>query len=119
MGNLFLYKLIAMSKEFLDALKAFTQEEAGRDSGLLTETTCLERDLGIYGDDAVDYIVAFGKAFNVDVSKFMAADYFSGEGFPFFDIFSGKKKQSKKELTIGDLIKAIKAGRLDEGVLKK
>ena len=105
-----------MNAEFLDALKAFTQEEAGRDPSLMTETTCLERDLGIYGDDAIDYIVAFGKAFNVDVSKFMTADYFSGEGVALLDIFA-KKRKEKKELTVGALIKAIKAGRLDEEVI--
>jgi acyl carrier protein len=99
----------------LDALKEFTLLEAGRDTSGITESTCLERDLGIYGDDAVDYIVAFGKAFNVDVSKFMAADYFTGEGFSLLEMF--KKGREKKELSIGALIKAIKAGRLDEEVI--
>ena len=105
-----------MSDELLNAIKEFTQEEAGRDPADITEDTCLERDLGIYGDDAVDYILAFGKAFKVDVSKFMAADYFSGEGIPLFSLFS-KEKQDKKELSVAHLIKAIKAGRLDEEII--
>ena len=29
----------------------------------------------------MEYIIAFGKKFNVDVSKFMATEYFSAEGF--------------------------------------
>ena len=117
-SEIFITNVVAMPKwsELLNALKAFTQEEAGRDSKNITEETCLERDLGIYGDDAVEYIIAFGKAFNVDVSKFMAADYFSGEGIPLFSIFR-KKKQEKKELSFAHLIKAIKAGRLDEEVI--
>ena len=105
-----------MSNELLAAIKEFTEEEAGRSSADITESTCLERDLGIYGDDAVEYIIAFGKAFKVDVSRFMAADYFSGEGFSFASFFS-KEKRIKKELTVAHLIKAIKAGRLDEEVI--
>jgi acyl carrier protein len=100
-----------MSEELLNAIKVFTQEQAGRDPDDITENTYLEKDLGIYGDDAVEYIIAFGKAFNVDVSKFMAADYFSGEGISF------SKAQEKKELSITHLIKAIQAGRLDEEVI--
>lgn len=105
-----------MSEELLNAIKAFTQEQAGRDPNDITENSFLEKDLGIYGDDAVEYIMAFGKAFNVDVSKFMAADYFRGEGVSFSSVFS-KKKQEKKELSITHLIKAIKAGRLDEEII--
>jgi alcohol dehydrogenase YqhD (iron-dependent ADH family) len=105
-----------MSDEILNDIKAFTQDQAGVDPKDITENIFLEKDLGIYGDDAVDYIIAFGKTFNVDVSKFMAADYFNGEGIDLFSIFS-KKKQEKKELSIGHLIKAIKAGRLDEEVI--
>jgi acyl carrier protein len=110
-----------MSDELLNAIKEFTQEEAGRDPKDITESTCLERDLGIYGDDAVEYIIAFGKTFKVDVSKFMAADYFSPEGdviLPsIFRAITGKKPQKQKELSIGHLIKALKAGRLDEEVI--
>jgi len=29
-----------------------------------------------YGGDAVEFITAFGKEFNVDVSKFMIGEYF-------------------------------------------
>ena len=101
-----------MSSELLHAIKAFTQEEAGSDPNDITESSLLEEDLGIYGDDAVEYIIAFGKEFNVDVSKFMAADYFSGEG-----ITISAKKLPKKELSVAHLIKAIIAGRLDEEVI--
>ena len=63
-------------------------------------------------------ILAFGKEFNVDVSRFMAADYFSPEGgfklppaiMAFFGI---KKKPKQKELTISHLMKAVEIGRLD------
>ena len=105
-----------MSDELLNAIRIFTQEQAGRDPNEIEETTFLEKDLGTYGDDAIEYILTFGKTFNVDVSRFMAADYFSGEGWEIFSEF-GKKKREKKELSIAHLIKAIKAGRLDEEVI--
>jgi acyl carrier protein len=83
----------------------------------------LEDDLGVSGDDAVEFIAAFGKEFNVDVSHFMAADYFEPEGdiilLSILRFLTGRKKQSKKILTVGHLEKAIVAGRLDEDVISK
>ena len=109
-------------EELLDAIKEFTQEQAGKDPKDIKENSFLEKDLGIYGDDAIEYILAFGKRFNVEVSNFMAADYFSGEGYSLRSIFKaliGKQteEQKQKELSIEHLIKAIKAGRLDEEVI--
>jgi hypothetical protein len=55
----------------------------------------LYEDLGIYGDDATDLLISYGKRFNVDVSKFMAADYFKGKGVDmignFTRLFTGKQ----------------------------
>lgn len=109
--------------EFFNRVKQFTSKQQGLDEKDITEDACLEKDLGIYGDDATEYLIAFGKEFNVDVSQFMAADYFSPEGLDFIDsfikFFTGKKKnkQPKKELTIWHLEKAVIAGRLDEDVI--
>ncbi len=72
----------------------------------------MEKQLGIYGDDATEIMLVYGKEFNVDVSKFMAASYFSGEGFSLFG-----KDEKTKELTLGDLEKGVIAGRLDEEVI--
>jgi len=56
----------------------------------------------------------------VDVTKFMAADYFDGEGDPILPavirIPTGKKN---KILTVGHLEKGILAGRLDEEVINE
>ncbi|MBE9599489.1 DUF1493 family protein [Pedobacter sp. MC2016-24] len=83
--------------------------------------TRLEDDLGVYGDDAVEFIIAYGKYYNVNISNFMAADYFNGEGLNVLNsligIFKKEKKASKKALTVGHLYKAILAGRLDEEVI--
>lgn len=110
-----------MSNEIFEKIKEFTVKQTGVKEKDVTEDASLENDLGIYGDDAVDYIIAFGKKFNVDISKFLAADYFSDEGIdvigPAVRLFTGKKEKDKKELTIGHLEKAVIAGRLDEEII--
>lgn len=77
-------------------------------------TTALKQDLDITGDDAVEFIIDYSSHFNVDVSGFKATDYFDGEGMDILQFFN---KNKKKELTIGDLVAGIKAGRLDEEVI--
>lgn len=83
--------------------------------------TSLECDLNITGDDADEFLVAFGKEFNVDVSKFPIGDYFGDEGDPILPMIirflTNKKKIERKMLTVGHLEKAIIAGRLDEEVI--
>lgn len=80
----------------------------------LNAKTSIEDDLAITGMDAVELIVDFGKRFNVDVSRFMAAEYFASEGSSIFSIWSSKPP---KKITLGHLEKAIKAGRLDEEII--
>ncbi len=111
-----------MNNEIWEKVKEFVVRMTAVDDEEVTKNTSLQNDLGIYGDDAVDFILAFSKEFKVDVSNFRAADYFNPEGIDtagaFENLFSGKKPKQKKDLTISDLEKAIGAGRLDEEVLK-
>jgi hypothetical protein len=87
----------------------------------LIRDTTLETDLGITGDDSDDFLIAFGKEFKVDVSQFPIGDYFGDEGDPILPalirMFTGRKKRQTKDLTIGQLEKAVIAGRLDEEVI--
>ena len=111
-----------VNRKIFNDIKRFTIDKAAVEESDIAEETALETDLGIYGDDAIEYIIAFGKEFNVDVSNFMAADYFSSEGgfkLPpaIVKLFGIKKKPRKKELTIMHLIKAVIAARLDEEVI--
>lgn len=110
-----------MSDDIFNRLKAFVVKEAAVEEEEVTADASLENDLGVHGDDAVEFIVAFGKEFNVDVSSFMAAEYFSPEGDVILPaiirLFTGKKKAKQKDLTIRHLEKAITAGRLDEEVI--
>ena len=111
-----------MNRKIFDDIKRFIVDQAAAKEDDVTENTSLESDLGIYGDDAIEFILAFGKEFNVDVSKFMVADYFSPEGgfklppviIKFFGI---EKKPKQKELSIRHLMKAVEIGRLDEEVI--
>ena len=75
----------------------------------------LQDDLGVYGDDVMELLSAYSKAFGVDVSNFMAADYFDGEGFDILALF--RKSKSKKVLTVLHMQWGIDAGRLDEEVI--
>ena len=110
-----------MSSEIFESIKKFTVTKTGVSDNEVTESAGLESDLGVSGDDALDYIVAFGKEFKVDVSKFMAADYFSPEGDSILPaiirMFTGKKHPKQKELLMRHLEKAVLAGRLDEEVI--
>ena len=110
-----------MTDILLEAIKQFTEQQAGKDVTGITENSSLEKDLGIYGDDATEYLLAFGKTFDVDVSNFMAAEYFSAEGHDIFAaiarLFTGRKGPTRKEFTIKHLMKAVDAKKLDEDVI--
>ena len=102
-------------------LKDFVIKQSYVDDEVITEDTKIEDDLGVSGDDAVDFIIAYGKFFNVDVSNFKVADYFSPEidaiMLALIRIFTCRPKPSRKILTVGHLEKGIIAGRLDEEVI--
>ncbi len=82
----------------------------------LSEATKLEVDLGLTGDDAIEFMESFFKKFNVDGSKFKPSEYFHYEGFDsigssVFPVFGKKKHLPKYDITVGDLIKAIELGK--------
>jgi len=77
----------------------------------MTRETSIEKDFGITGDDAAEFLDAFVKRFNInDYSEFEFDDYFEGEGFDLFAIF--RQKREKKVLTVGDLERAVETGIL-------
>ena len=90
-------------------LNKFIIKQIGVDAEEITDGALIEDHLGVYGDDAVELIVSYGKMFNVDVSNFMVADYFSSEGDVILPalirLFTGKSKTQKKKLTVGHLKK--------------
>jgi hypothetical protein len=112
-----------MEQDDFKRIEKFIEVQRGKPRFLLDENTRLYEDLKIYGDDANKFFIDFGKEFNVDVSQFMAADYFKGEGFNIIDILINVFKFNKpyekhlKVFTIKQLEKAIKVGKLDEEVI--
>jgi acyl carrier protein len=114
---------MTMNTDLFSELQEFIVNKGGVDYAEVTRDAKLEEDLGIYGDDAIELLVAYGKKFSVNISNFKAADYFSPEGdiiLPaLFRMITGKKKKKTKYLTIEHLEKGILAGTLDEHVINK
>jgi acyl carrier protein len=98
-----------MNIEIFEKLKEFIAQETGVKRNKITKDAEFQNDLGIYGEDIIDLLLTFGKKFNVDLSKFMAADYVAAEG----EFFITKRK----ELRVRHLLKAIIAGKLDEEII--
>ena len=103
-----------MNEDVFMQIKKFTIKEVCLTKEKLDRSTKLYDELGISGDDAVEFILAFGKHFNVDISRFSISDYFHPEGYSVFSLSSTKKK---KELTLAHLEKAAIAHRLDDEVI--
>lgn len=79
----------------------------------------LEKNLGFDGDDAAEFIYYYGEKFGVDTNNFNFKLYFTPEDsltYLLYKLFP-RLNPKKKELTIGDLVAGIKAGKLDEGVI--
>src|SRR5262245_26242616 len=108
-----------MNNEMFNKLKAFVVKQSAVDDEEITRDTEIEDHLGVTGDDAVDFMIAYSKAFGVDVTKFMAADYFGPERSVVLSGLIGgvNQKRKRKTLTVGHLEKGIRAGRLDEEVI--
>ena len=105
--------------DYLSDLILFTIDFSGTDDIEYNENTDIEKDVGITGDDAADYLVEFGKRYNVDLSNFNFDDHFDPEGYAppgsimsTFLLFECKNNNDKKPLTIGDLLNAIAKGKL-------
>ncbi|MES2389176.1 MAG: DUF1493 family protein [Bacteroidota bacterium] len=107
-----------MYAEKPDELRDFISDFCGIPKEAILEKSGLETDLNIYGDDAVELLIAYGKKFNVNVSQFKAAEYFSAEGG--LNLLSRLFKISNvKPLQVSHLVKGIIAGKLDESVINR
>ena len=103
-----------MNENIVEAIKSFIEEHQGILRSRINTQSKIEEDLGITGDDAIEMLIAFGKKFNVDVSHFMAAEYFNAEGTSWI---MPTYTPNKKVLTVTHLEKAIIAGKLDESLI--
>jgi hypothetical protein len=105
-----------MSDETLEKIKLFLQQGNWNyiDTKTVSSSTKIEKDLMLTGDDAVEFIIHYGKLFSVDVSNFKINQYFEPEGMNWL---LPKTVPNKKILTVGDLEKGIIAGKLEESVI--
>jgi hypothetical protein len=95
-------------------LYLFLKEETGYEINDTSPNLRIEKDLGIYGDEAEDFIIKFSKEFNIDISNFAFNNYFNLETDKIsLFIFNFFKKTVRKDLTISDLKKAIEIGKLE------
>ncbi len=85
----------------------------------ITESTCLGRDMGMDGDVAEAFMLAYSERFKVDLDDFVFNRYFGPEApfnpfvFVFRKIFTPEWFELE-EITVADLVKAAKAGRWDK-----
>jgi hypothetical protein len=71
----------------------------------------LEKDLGIYGDDAAEFLEKYSQKFNVDISNFNFPTHFTSET-PFYIVRKYLLGINKKDLTIKDLEEGVIKGKL-------
>jgi hypothetical protein len=84
---------------------------------VLTRKTSLENELGITGDDGIEFLEEFQNRFPFDIGDFgKLGYYFDSEGFPSFSFFFTKKK--KLSLTLGMLEQAVIDGIWDSEKLE-
>lgn len=100
--------------EFFDTLCDLIEHYIGGNRSKYTMETRINFDLGLDGDDADEFLMAYSKKFNVDLSKLEFYNYFNVEGI---SIIQGLVRFlfSKKQLlpmTIGHLIDGINKGEL-------
>ena len=96
-------------------LRTFVQEMNLIEPEDISEETRVEKDLGMTGDDAIEFINEFSQNFKVDISEFDFPKYFGSEGIDLGEMFSrllGKKRSNRAELTLLDLERAIDKGKL-------
>ncbi|WP_343745233.1 DUF1493 family protein [Chitinophaga sp.] len=100
-----------MKEEIFNDLVAFIHSQSRGFDIPITMETSMENDLGITGDDGEDFIVEFSKKYSVDISNFYFTKYFYPEPSMI------PMPSEIKILTVGHLMKAIEARRLDDNVI--
>ncbi len=99
------------------------QEYAGKERRLDWDTT-LFGDLGIWGDDAGDFLTELAERFEVDFSRFRFHRHFRAEGYSLLDLLllpfripgrclgtTPEEDQNLIPITIRQLVAAIEQGR--------
>ncbi|MHC0448248.1 hypothetical protein ACWA1F_22775 [Flavobacterium sp. 3-218] len=95
-------------------LYQFLNKQTGKFFNDQSPNYWIEKDLGIYGDEAVDFLVQFSSGFDVNISDFNFAEHFNSESDKISLFVSNFfKRKNKKDLTIQDLKDALIKRRLE------
>lgn len=98
-----------------DEVKCLLSKMTGVKDDEIFIHSSIQADLGIWGDDASEFLIAYSEKFNVNLTSFLFNDYFLPEGAHIFsrlfNIFP------HKSLTVKHLVKGVIARRLDEDVI--
>jgi acyl carrier protein len=93
----------------------FVSIELGINASRLLPSTSLNYDLGIDGDDGLEFMSAFSQRFGVNLSAFDASQYFGPEAgvniFMWSLWFVARIWPKFAPLTLGDLQVSIQAGQ--------
>lgn len=97
-----------------DALRQFVAEELKIAPEKLKEDDRLQHDLGLDGNDAAQFIERFAARFDVDMTRFVFADYFGKEAFGcvplwIFWIVIPPLRPKVRPVTLADLQKSVRA----------
>ena len=92
----------------------FVKEERWDDE--YTPETDIVKDLKLNGDDAYEFIYLFSKKFNVSITEFKFEEYLYPEGdrilLKLLNLILKPKKKVKKKITLRDLERSVKEGKL-------
>lgn len=103
-------------ESLFDDICATVRRIAGRGPQVTSHSRLLH-DLRITGDDAYELLDEIEKKYDVTWGGFVTKEYFPDEGEAIWwwlkNLF-GFKDKVHKEITVGDLVRAAKAGRWQE-----
>ncbi|NAW50018.1 DUF1493 family protein [Elizabethkingia argentiflava] len=99
----------------MNDLKAFICKCLMIEKDKISQDTSVNQDLGLYGEEAFEFILDFSKSFNVDISHFEFHKYFKPEMDAITGFIGWKAGLEKKRLPlfVSDLEEAIKKGVLN------
>lgn len=113
-----LQKMTPINEDIEARLTKWIAEALGVAPGRISISTRVNLDLGVDGDDGVDFMRSFGGTFGVDVSEFPYSRYFGPEAsnpFGFFStalrFLSRRKSSDLQPLLVSDLVSMVKESK--------
>ena len=99
-----------------DPLRDFVAEELKLDREKLNDSDRLQHDFGLDGRDAAAFMERFAARFEVDMTRFVFADYFGKESLgclPMWIVWIviPPLRPKVRPVTLADLQKSVRAGK--------